>query len=80
MAYTFKLDKISPDGAGHVAYVKLLDSETEIASFCIPYSDDDEIFQAALTIKSRPIIEKKEAQKSLEVKIATLLSGLNPSA
>jgi hypothetical protein len=80
MAYTLKLDVVSPDGDNHVSYVQILDDSNNIVgSICVPYSGNDEQFNTDLNSKLTDAITKIEAKKTITDKVTTLLSAVDPT-
>jgi hypothetical protein len=82
MAYKFTIDNISPDGNGHVAYVKLIDEskpDDVLANVCVHYAGDDSAFTAALEAKMQAAITKIEAKKTATDAITSLINAVDTS-
>jgi hypothetical protein len=79
----FNLDKISPDGSKHVAYVQMVDDDrpdTILATACIPYTGDEEAFLAAVEKKFAGEIKNHESRKdvgSVAGKVASALEKID---
>ncbi len=77
MPLNFKLDNISPDGSGYVAYVEMRDDAGVIvARKCVPYSEDADSFQTAIADKFAAAIEKHTKKESVTIQAAAVISGI----